>query len=86
MLWQNLHLTNYGPHYFLIAVTVWLSLIGVVLFGTVTGSMLPLMLRWVGFDPARSGAVRCHAGGCDRTDYLLQHRYADSAILRGTLL
>jgi magnesium transporter len=31
-------------------------LIGVVLWGTLTGSMLPFLLRWMGFDPATSSA------------------------------
>jgi magnesium transporter len=46
----------YGPHWFLVALTVSLSLIGVVLWGTMTGSMLPFLLRWMGFDPATSSA------------------------------
>jgi magnesium transporter len=54
--WQWLHLTDYGPHYLLLAATVWLSLIGVVGFGTFAGSMLPFMLRRCGFDPAASSA------------------------------
>lgn len=54
--WQWLHITNYGPHYVLVAITVWLSLIGVVGFGTLTGSMLPFLLRRLGFDPATSSA------------------------------
>ncbi|MBV9670544.1 MAG: magnesium transporter [Acidobacteriales bacterium] len=54
--WQWLHLTSYGPHYFVVAITVWLSLIGVVGFGTIAGSMLPFILRRCGFDPATSSA------------------------------
>ena len=46
----------YGPHWFLIAVTVGISLIGVVLWGTITGSMLPLLLKKLGADPAVSSA------------------------------
>lgn len=46
----------YGPHYFLIAQTVGISLVGVVLYGTVTGAMLPIILRRVGLDPAVSSA------------------------------
>jgi magnesium transporter len=46
----------YGPHWLLVAVTVSLSLIGVVLFGTLTGSMLPLILHRLGLDPATSSA------------------------------
>lgn len=84
MLWQNLHLTNYGPHYFLIAITVWLSLIGVVLFGTVAGSMLPLILRWAGFDPA-TGAEPFVATLVDVSGLIIYFSIA-MLILRGTLL
>jgi magnesium transporter len=56
ILWQSLSLTDYGPHYVRVAVTVWLSLMGVVSFGTLTGSMLPFLLRRLGFDPATSSA------------------------------
>jgi len=56
VLWQHLHLTNYGQHYMLLAFTVWASLIGVVMFGTLAGSMLPFILRRLGFDPAASSA------------------------------
>ena len=56
VLWQHLHLTNYGQHYLLLAFTVWASLIGVVMFGTFAGSMLPFVMRRLGFDPAASSA------------------------------
>ncbi len=56
VLWEWLHFTNYGPHYLLVAITVWLSLIGVVGFGTIAGSMLPFILRRFGADPATSSA------------------------------
>lgn len=46
----------YGEHYVRIGFTVSLSLVGVVLWGTVTGSMLPLILRRLGFDPASASA------------------------------
>jgi len=46
----------YGPHWVLLATTVSCSLVGVVLFGTFSGSMLPLLLRRVGIDPAISSA------------------------------
>jgi magnesium transporter len=84
ILWQNLHLTDYGTHYLLIAVTVWLSLIGVVLFGTVAGSMLPLLLRWAGFDPA-TGAEPFVATLVDVSGLIIYFSVA-MLILRGTLL
>lgn len=46
----------YGPHYFLLATTVFLSLMGVVAMGSVAGSMLPLMLKSLKLDPATSSA------------------------------
>jgi magnesium transporter len=46
----------YGPHWFYIALTVGISLVGVVLWGTLSGSMLPLILKRLGADPAASSA------------------------------
>jgi len=46
----------YGVHWLLIAITVAISLVGVVLWGTLSGSLLPLLLRRLGFDPATSSA------------------------------
>ena len=46
----------YGEHYVLVGLTVALSLVGVVLFGTIAGSMLPFLLRRLGFDPASASA------------------------------
>ncbi len=46
----------YGEHWLYVATTVSLSLIGVVLWGTVTGSTLPFILKRLGFDPASSSA------------------------------
>jgi magnesium transporter len=46
----------YGAHWLLVAITVFLALIGVVLWGTLTGSMLPLLLKRLGADPATSSA------------------------------
>jgi magnesium transporter len=46
----------YGAHWLLMAFTVGFSLIGVVLWGSLAGSMLPLVLKRIGFDPATSSA------------------------------
>ena len=54
--WQHLGLYDYGPYYLLVGLTVWLSLIGVVMFGSLAGSMLPFVMRRLGFDPAASSA------------------------------
>ncbi|MEQ1875412.1 MAG: magnesium transporter [Bdellovibrionia bacterium] len=55
VLWPSRD-TLYGPHYFRIALAVSLSLVGVVLWGCVTGSMLPFILRRFGLDPATASA------------------------------
>lgn len=41
---------------FLLAVTIGIALVGIVMWGTLTGSMLPLILKKIGFDPAASSA------------------------------
>ena len=46
----------YGPHWLLVAFTVGFSLVGVVLWGSLAGSMLPLLLKKLGADPATSSA------------------------------
>ncbi len=56
VLWQHLHIFSYGPHYLLVALTVGLALIGIVAFGSLAGSMLPFLLKRVGFDPASASA------------------------------
>ena len=48
--------TLYGPHWLLVALTVGIALVGVVLWGTLVGSLLPFLLRRLGFDPATSSA------------------------------
>jgi magnesium transporter len=55
VIWQKIgHV--YGEHYLLVATTVSLSLVGVVTFGTLAGSMLPFLLRRLGLDPASASA------------------------------
>ena len=54
-LWSQFS-TIYGPHWLLVAFTVGLALVGVVLWGSLSGSMLPFVLRRVGADPATSSA------------------------------
>ena len=74
----------YGEHWPLIAVTVALSLIGVVLWGTLTGSLLPLLMRRLGFDPAASSAPFV-ATLVDVTGLVIYFSVA-LVVLRGTLL
>jgi magnesium transporter len=51
-----MHRQLYGPHWPLVALTVGAALVGVVLWGSLSGSMLPFILRRVGADPATSSA------------------------------
>lgn len=55
MLWPSATET-YGEHYELLALTIFVALVGVVIWGTVTGSMLPFLLRKFGLDPATASA------------------------------
>jgi magnesium transporter len=74
----------YGPHWPLIGMTVAFSLVGVVLWGTLSGSMLPFLLRRLGFDPASSSAPFV-ATLVDVTGLVIYFSFA-ALILRGTLL
>lgn len=83
LLWPHKEVV-YGPHYLLIAITVAFSLIGVVLFGSLAGSMLPFALRRVGFDPAAASAPFV-ATLVDVTGLVIYFTIAYQ-ILHGTLL
>jgi len=83
-LWQYLHIFDYGEHHWLIAITVGVALIGVVLWGSVSGAMLPFILRRCGLDPAASSAPFV-ATLVDVTGLLIYFNVA-LLILRGTLL
>jgi len=74
----------YGEHWFLLAITVGLSLIGIVLWGSLSGSMLPFLLRRVGLDPATSSAPFV-ATLVDVSGLIIYFTVA-AIILRGTLL
>ncbi len=74
----------YGPHYLLVASTVGASLVGIVLWGSLMGSMLPLILKKIGFDPATSSAPFV-ATLVDVTGLVIYFTVA-FLILRGTLL
>ena len=74
----------YGVHWFLVALTVGLALVGIVLWGTLSGSMLPFVLRRLGFDPATSSAPFV-ATLVDVTGLVIYFSVA-MVILRGTLL
>ena len=74
----------YGEHYLLIATTLLASLIGVVTFGTLAGSLLPFALRKLGFDPASASAPFV-ATLVDVTGIIIYFSVA-ILVLRGTLL
>jgi magnesium transporter len=74
----------YGPHWLLVAWTVAGALMGVVIWGTLSGSLLPFLLRRLGFDPAASSAPFV-ATLVDVTGLVIYFTVA-AFILRGTLL
>jgi magnesium transporter len=74
----------YGPHWLMVALTVAVALVGVVLWGTLVGSILPFVLRSLGFDPAASSAPVV-ATLVDVTGLVIYFSVG-FVILRGTLL
>src|SRR5882724_1691201 len=84
LLWQGLRWYDYGQHYLLVAFTVGTSLVGVVLFGSLAGSMLPFVLRRLGFDPASASAPFV-ATLVDVTGLIIYFTVA-LTLLHGTLL
>ena len=76
--------TAYGRHWFLIGTTVFFALIGVVMWGSLAGSMLPFILRSLGFDPATSSAPFV-ATLVDVTGLIIYFCVA-KVVLTGTLL
>ena len=84
ILWQQIGIFNYGPHYIPLAVTVGLALVGIVAFGSLAGSMLPFLLKKIGFDPASASAPFV-ATLVDVTGLVIYFTVA-FAVLHGTLL
>jgi magnesium transporter len=83
-VWQYLGFYDYGEHWALVALTVGTALVGIVMFGSLTGSMLPFILQRIGFDPASASAPFV-ATLVDVTGLVIYFTVA-SIILRGTLL
>ncbi len=54
--WQKVGFYDYGEHWMLVAATVGAALLGIVTFGSLTGSMLPFIMTRLGFDPASASA------------------------------
>ena len=82
-LWQMVS-PIYGPHWLPVAFTVGIALVGIVLWGSLAGSMLPLMLKRLGLDPATSSAPFV-ATLVDVTGLIIYFTVA-LVLLRGTLL
>lgn len=76
--------TNYGPHWILLGATVFVALIGVVLWGSIAGILMPFLLKKIGFDPASSSAPFV-ATIVDVTGLVIYFSVA-YVILSGTLL
>ncbi|RSK31051.1 magnesium transporter [Hymenobacter metallilatus] len=84
LVWQLSGLKDYGTHWPLIGLTVSFSLLGIVLWGSLAGSMLPLLLKKLGFDPATSSAPFV-ATLVDVTGLVIYFSFA-TLFLSGTLL
>lgn len=82
--WQKMGIYDYGPHWVLIAITIGTALVGIVLFGSLSGSMLPFIMKRFGFDPASASAPFV-ATLVDVTGLVIYFSVA-LAILHGTLL
>lgn len=82
--WQLLGIFDYGAHWQLIGLTVGVGLVGIVTFGSLAGSMLPFLLKRLGFDPASASAPFV-ATLVDVTGLVIYFSVA-LLILRGTLL
>jgi magnesium transporter len=83
LIWQAVAKT-YGEHYMLVGLTIALSLLGIVTFGTLAGSMLPFILRRCGLDPASASAPFV-ATLVDVTGIIIYFSVA-KLVLTGTLL
>ena len=83
-VWQKLHIYDYGVHWFLLALTIFFSLIGIVMWGTLSGSMIPIVLKKFKVDPATSSAPLV-ATLVDVTGLVIYFSIA-AIILKGTIL
>jgi magnesium transporter len=83
LLWPS-RMQTYGEHFLRVGLTVAISLLGIVLWGTVMGSMLPFVLRRLGFDPASASAPLV-ATLVDVTGLIIYFSVA-SVVLHGVML
>ncbi len=84
ILWYHFGWHQYGGHPYLMAATIWISLAGVVAFGSAVGSMLPMIMHRAGLDPASASAPFV-ATLVDVTGLVIYFMIA-IAVLRGTIL
>ena len=82
--WQKLGWYNYGQYWELIAITIFFSLIGIIMWGTLSGSMIPMILKRLKLDPATSSAPFV-ATLVDVTGLVIYFSVA-ATILKGTVL
>lgn len=83
-LWQQLGIYDYGQHWIAVSTTVGAALVGIVTFGSLSGSMLPFILKGLKFDPASASAPFV-ATLVDVMGIIIYFSVA-SLILSGTLL
>ena len=83
-IWQRFHFYNYGPHWLLLGITIFFSLIGIIMWGTICGSMIPIILKRLKQDPAASSAPFV-ATLVDVTGLVIYFSIA-AFVLKGTLL
>jgi magnesium transporter len=83
-VWSLIFPNTYGEHWVLVAATVSTALVGIVMWGSLMGSMLPLIIKRVGFDPATSSAPFI-ATLVDVTGLIIYFSVA-FMIMRGTML
>jgi magnesium transporter len=83
-IWQLLNWYDYGTHWILLATTIFFSLIGIILWGTLSGSMIPIILKKCKVDPATSSAPLV-ATLVDVTGLIIYFSIA-AIILKGTIL
>lgn len=83
-VWQKLGWYQYGPYWERIAITIFFSLIGIIMWGTLSGSIIPMLLKRLKLDPATSSAPFV-ATLVDVTGLIIYFSVAAS-ILKGTVL
>ena len=82
--WQKLGWYHYGIYWERIAITIFFSLIGIIMWGTLSGSMIPIVLKRLKLDPATSSAPFV-ATLVDVTGLIIYFTIA-ATILKGTVL